>query len=113
MESQQILPWKQIGLITAGITVGAVILLLSFKWFFAILIMGTGFTMVWKTVWWLDMFGRNPWAEKFLGSGGWGGSWLFYKLLGIVVMVGAFLYATGLLQTIFVGTLGKFFGYGQ
>jgi len=72
--------------------------------------------MVWKTSTWMDMFGRNQWAEEHLSSGfgsGMGGSWMFYKLLGIVFMIGAFLYVTGLLQNIAVGVLGTFFGGNQ
>ncbi len=79
-------------------------------------IMGIGFTMVWKTPWWIDLFGRNPWAEQHLTSGlgaGAGGSWLFYKLLGIVTMIGGFFYLTGGLQTMLVSVLGTFFGAGQ
>lgn len=78
-------------------------------------IMTLGFTMVWKTSWWLETFGRNPWAEQHLTGGlgaGAGGSWLLYKLLGIVTMVLGFLYLTGGLQSILTNTLGTFFSSG-
>ena len=78
-------------------------------------IMAVGFTMVWKTSWWIEMFGRNPWAESQLKSGlgaGAGGSWLFYKLLGILTMILAFLSMTGGLQSILVNTVGVFFSSG-
>lgn len=93
-----------------------VLLWLSPKWFVTILIGGVGFTMVWKTALWIEMFGRNSWAEEHLTSGfgsGMGGSWMFYKLLGIVIMICAFMYVTGLLQGLLVGVLGTFFGAGQ
>lgn len=108
--------WKVI----AGLTGGAIFLMLllwiSPKWFVTVLIAGVGFTMVWKTTWWLDSFGRNSWAEEHLSSGfgtGMGGSWMMYKFLGIIVMVGSFMYVTGLLQGLLVGVLGTFFGAGQ
>ena len=80
-----------------------------------IAIMALGFSLVWKTSWWIELFGRNPWAEEHLTSGlgsGAGGSWLFYKLLGIVIMVAAFLYFTGGLQGGLVRYLGIFFRSG-
>lgn len=106
-------------LIPLCIGIGLLYVLIIFFWprLAIALALGTlGFSMVWKTVWWLDMFGRNAWAEKFLTSGlgaGSGGSWLFYKLLGIVIIVSAFLYLTNLLQLILVNVLGVFFGGNQ
>lgn len=82
----------------------------------AIAILALGFSMVWKTVWWLDTFGRNAWAERNLTSGlgsGAGGSWLFYKLLGIIIIIGGALYWLGSLQNILINTLGTFFGADQ
>lgn len=80
-----------------------------------IVISSLGFLMVWKTSWVLEMFGRSPWAEEHLQGGfgaGAGGSWLWYKLIGILAIVGSILYLTGLLQTILTGVLGPFFGGG-
>lgn len=108
--------WKIVAAITGATVFLMLLLWLSPKWFITILIMAIGFSMVWKTVWWIDLFGRNPWAEEHLGSGfgsGMGGSWMFYKVLGIVTMFGAFLYVTGALQTLLVGVLGTFFGGNQ
>lgn len=108
--------WKIIGAFV-GVTIFLMILLwLSPKWFVTVMIAGVGFTMVWKTSWWLEMFGRNSWAEEHLTSGfgsGMGGSWMFYKLLGIITIVCAFLFVTGLLQNIAVSVLGTFFGATQ
>lgn len=76
-------------------------------------LIAVGFTMVWRTTWWLGIFGRVPWAEQHLTTSfgaGLGGSWMWYKLLGIVVIAIAILYFTGLLQAILVSILGPFFG---
>lgn len=92
------------------------LLWLSPKWFIAVAIAGIGFTMVWKTANWIEMFGRNAWAEEHLTSGfgsGMGGSWMLYKLLGVFMIFASFMYVTGMLQSLFVRVLGTFFGAGQ
>ena len=53
-------------------------------------------------------FGRIPWAEQHLGAEG--GSRLFYKLMGITVILVAFLYMSGILQTIGTTIFGRLFG---
>ena len=53
-----------------------------------LIIVAAGFFMVWKTKKIIDWFGYNAWAENKMGSGS---SWLFYKLLGIlIVFIGVF-----------------------
>lgn len=72
-----------------------------------LLIVVIGFSMVWKTVWYLRTFGRIRWAERYLGLEG--GSRLFYKLLGVVIIfLGVFL-ATNLLGGIILESVGRFF----
>jgi hypothetical protein len=108
--------WKTIGALVGGIIFLMILLWLSPKWFITVVIAFIGFTMVWKTSNWMEMFGRNSWAEEHLVSGfgsGMGGSWMLYKLLGIIAIVCSFLYVTGLLQSILVAVLGTFFGAGQ
>lgn len=76
-------------------------------------IIAVGFLMVWKTAWFLDIFGRVPWAERNFTTSfgaGMGGSWMWYKLLGVTTIVAALLYMTGILQTMLVRILGPFFG---
>ncbi len=105
--------WKIIAAIAVGTIFLMFLLWLSPKWFITVLLIGLGFSMVWKTNNWLEMFGRNEWAEGHLTSGfgsGMGGSWMFYKLLGIVIIIGAFLYVTGSLQVLLYNILGAFFG---
>lgn len=64
-----------------------------------------GFFMTWKTVRVMEWFGRNDWAEQNLGSGG---SWTFYKLIGIgLVFIGA-LISTNLISGILESFAGIF-----
>jgi hypothetical protein len=108
--------WKSVLAMVGGIIFMMLLLWLSPKWFVTFAIAGVGFTMVWKTANWIEMFGRNSWAEEHLSSGfgsGMGGSWMLYKLLGIIMILAAFMYVTGLLQQLLVSVLGTFFGAGQ
>ncbi|MBI2098850.1 hypothetical protein HYT45_00335 [Candidatus Uhrbacteria bacterium] len=67
-----------------------------------------GFIIVWKSEWMLRAFGRVPWAEAHLGFEG--GSRLFYKLIGVlVIIIGAFA-ATNLLGGILNAILSPLFG---
>lgn len=63
--------------------------------FLGILAIAIGFMIVWKTEWLLNFFGRVNWAEKHLGYEG--GTRLFYKLIGILVIFIGIFAATNLL----------------
>jgi len=92
-----------------------VIFLVSLRFGITLMLVTIGFLMVWKTSWFLQMFGRVPWAEEHLTGGfgaGAGGSWLWYKLLGIITIVAAILYLTGILQALLTNILGVFFSSG-
>src|SRR3989344_6960717 len=67
-----------------------------------------GFIVVWKADWMLKNFGSVPFAEKFLQTEG--GTRLFYKLLGILVMVGGIMHATDLLGTLMSAIIERLFG---
>ena len=67
-----------------------------------------GFLIVWKTQKMLDTFGQIPFFEDKLGS--WGGTRSFYNLLGILVIAGSVLFATGGLQSLLTSLLGSLFG---
>lgn len=54
-------------------------------------------------------FGSIPWADKHLGTEG--GSRLFYKLIGIAIILVAFLYMSGTLQDIGNAIFGRLFGF--
>ncbi len=62
-------------------------------------IVGIGFLCVWKADWIVNNFGRVPWAEEHLGTEG--GSRIFWKLLGILIIILGFGITTGLWQPLF------------
>lgn len=70
-----------------------------------ILITALGVTLVIKTEWFLQNFGRIDWAEQKLGLNG--GSRLMYKLIGIAVIFFGFLLITGMFGGFMSGTVGK------
>ena len=77
-----------------------------------IIVCGIGFILVWKADWFLRNFGSVPFAEKCLQTEA--GSRLFYKLIGILIMIGGMMHAVGLLaptmQWLVDITFGKYFG---
>ncbi len=78
------------------------------KWLIAIAVIGVGSLMVIKTQWITDFTGPIDWAEQHLGSEG--GTRLFIKLLGVILILGAFLGVTGILGGWITGFFG---GLGQ
>ena len=68
-----------------------------------------GFLMVWKAEWIYENFGTVAWAETHIHSEG--GSRLFYKLLGLGLILLGFSTATGLLAQVGKALLPRFF-YG-
>lgn len=62
------------------------------KYLFGFILIAMGFFLVWKTDWMMKNFGRVEWAEQKLGSGG---TWTFYKLIGVGFIFLAFLITTG------------------
>jgi len=60
-----------------------------FRVLLGLVVMVVGFLITWKTKYVIIWFGRIPWAEKHLGSGG---TWTFYKLLGVLIaFIGIFI----------------------
>lgn len=74
---------------------------------FGILVAGVGFMIVWKADWMYRSFGIIPFAEKYLATEG--GTRIFYKLLGILVMIGGMMHATGLLAPMLSYLIRKIF----
>ena len=74
------------------------------KYVLGIIIVGVGFLIVWKSDWLMDNFGRISWAEAKLGTEG--GTRLLYKLIGIAIIIGAFLYMSGALGSIMRAIFG-------
>lgn len=69
-----------------------------------------GLLIVWKTQIMMDTVGPIEWAEKNLGGGG---SRLFYKLLGIVIILVGFMVITNLFNTVVGGAVTSLFGQQQ
>ena len=57
-----------------------------------------GGIIVWKSNWIVNNFGRVPWAEKWLGTEG--GSRLFWKLIGLLIIFVGWLYMIGATERI-------------
>jgi hypothetical protein len=69
---------------------------------------GAGILMSLKSEWFLYNVGQLPSIEKYLGS--FGGSRLFYQLLGVVIVIISTLYMTGVLGSVIILILGGIFG---
>ncbi len=76
--------------------------------FIELLVIGLGVLLVVKTQWIYDFTGPIDFAEKFLGTEG--GSRLFIKLLGTLLILGSFLAMTGLLGAMVDGIFGSLLG---
>jgi hypothetical protein len=68
------------------------------------ILVAIGSYMVIKTSVFRDFFGSVPFAEKYLGGGG---TNIFYKTLGIVILLIGFLWATNLWGAFLNATLGS------
>ena len=62
-----------------------------------LIIAAVGFLIVWKSEWLMMNFGRIGWADQHLGTEG--GSRLAYKIIGTVIIIVGFLWATNLAGT--------------
>jgi len=70
-----------------------------------IIFAGIGTLVILKTEWIINNFGTNAWAEAKFGFSG--GSRLFYKLIGIIIIIVGFLLITGMWEGFLIGTVGK------
>lgn len=66
-----------------------------------------GILIVWKSEWILQNFGTVAWAEAKLGTEG--GTRLFYKLIGLVVILISILYMTRLIDNIILAFFSRLF----
>ncbi len=62
------------------------------KFIVGFIIIAVGFVMIWQTQWFINSLGRIAWAEQKLGGGG---TWTFYKIVGVLAIFLAFLIMTG------------------
>ncbi|MCD6442137.1 hypothetical protein J7L24_01160 [bacterium] len=74
--------------------------------FIGILITVAGFIVVWKSEKVLGFFGKSAWAEKHLQYEG--GSHLFYKLIGVAIILAGLFLISGIWQDI-MGRIAKIF----
>ena len=79
------------------------------KYLVASLAIAVGAILVIKTEWFIQNFGTSSWAEEHMGTSG--GTRLFYKLVGIVIIIIAFLGISGLLGDMVLGFFGKLFTF--
>ncbi|MBT4120505.1 MAG: hypothetical protein HOA57_03085 [Candidatus Magasanikbacteria bacterium] len=79
------------------------------KYLVASLAIAVGAILVIKTEWFIQNFGTSSWAEEHMGTSG--GTRLFYKLVGIVIILIAFLGISGLLGDMVLGFFGKLFTF--
>ncbi|OIO48100.1 MAG: hypothetical protein AUJ28_00025 [Parcubacteria group bacterium CG1_02_37_51] len=72
-----------------------------------LLLLAGGVLIIWKTEPLFRFFGRVAFTEKYLGTEG--GSRLFYKLLGLVIIFFGLLMVTEQSDGFLEGTIGKVF----
>ena len=66
-----------------------------------------GYMFVAKSEWFLSNLGRVGWAEDHMAGSG--GTRMFYKLLGIVIILFGILMMTGMLGGLLIDTVGRLF----
>ena len=77
-----------------------------FRFITGMLIAAFGTLMILKTEPIYNFVGRIPTAEKYLGSGG---SRLFIKLIGIIIILGGFMWGLNLWEGFLQATIGSLF----
>jgi hypothetical protein len=78
------------------------------KYLIALIAIAAGCFLVIKTEWLIASFGTSSWAEQHMGTSG--GTRLLYKLIGIIIIVLAFMGVTGMLGDILLSFFGPLFG---
>ncbi len=74
---------------------------------FGLMGVALGTLIVLKSEWIIQNFGTYDWADEHLGTSG--GSRLFYKLIGIAIILFSLLSMAGLMDNILLGIFGKLF----
>ncbi len=69
---------------------------------------GLGFLLVRYTLWFVTNFGRVPWFESHLHT--FGGTFLFYKVVGLLFAFFGILHMAGLLQPFTQWVISSLFG---
>ena len=73
---------------------------------FAVIVLG--YFLVWKTEFFYSLLGSIPWADRTFGGGG---TRLFYKLLGIVIIFIGAMVMTNLFDFIVGGFIRSLFSF--
>jgi len=60
--------------------------------FVFLIALGLGLTVVLRTKWFVDITGSSAWAERSLGVGG---SYTLWKGIGLLIIIGGFLFLLG------------------
>ena len=79
---------------------------LFFRILIGIAVAAIGFTFVWKTRKYMEVFGSIDWADQKLGGGG---TQLVYKCIGLLLIFVGFMVATDLWGAFLEATLGSVF----
>jgi len=77
------------------------------QYFIGILLVLVGVALILKTEWFYENFGTVSWAEEHLGTSG--GTRLFFKLVGLILIFFGFLLVTNLWGGFLTNTIGKIF----
>jgi len=80
------------------------------RYVFGLLGIAFGILMTIKSEWSLNIIGKIASVEKYLGS--FGGSRLFYQMLGVLIVAISTLYMIGALGGILEAIIGGIFGRG-
>ncbi|MFH1112070.1 MAG: hypothetical protein V1712_03310 [Patescibacteria group bacterium] len=75
--------------------------------FGGIIIAFIGFLLVWKSEWILVNFGKIAWAEEHLGTEG--GTRIFYKFLGLIIIILGFGIMFDIWQPVMQAAFSPFF----
>ncbi|OGE78934.1 MAG: hypothetical protein A2751_00110 [Candidatus Doudnabacteria bacterium RIFCSPHIGHO2_01_FULL_46_14] len=78
------------------------------RYFISIIGLSVGIVLVWKTFAIAQLFGSIDWAEEHLGSGG---SYLLYKVIGIIFVILSALYIFGILDILLLPFRNLFGGF--
>jgi len=78
------------------------------KYFFSLLAIVVGFLLVRYSNYLVENFGHNETAEHYLGT--YGGTRLMWKMIGILIIIGAFLTISGLGESLLLAFFGPIVG---
>lgn len=84
---------------------------ISMRIIWSIIGIAFGTIMIWKTYPLVNLFGKSDWAERYF-SGGLGGTYFLYKVIGLAVVILSGLYMFGILDILLFPFRSIFGGFG-